>query len=123
MPIRKLRITLAFLLSAFSATAVFAATDQGTLVSAKDAPADWLTKAKAAYPANFCVVSEDKLGGDMGPPVDYVYKAEGKPDRLVRFCCKDCVKDFSKDPEKYLGALDKAAANKAATAKTAPAAH
>ena len=53
----------------------------------------------------------------MGKPQDYVYKHEGKPDRLVRFCCKDCVKDFNKDPEKYLKVLDEATAAKAAAAK------
>lgn len=119
MDTRKLRIPLAFGLGAFFATVAFAAQDHGKLVSAKNAPTDWLTKEKAAYPADHCLVSEDKLGGEMGPPVDYVYKAEGKPDRLVRFCCKDCVKDFNKNPEKYLSELDKAAAKKAQTSKSA----
>ena len=67
----------------------------------------WLAAAKAAYPLQTCVVSGDKLdGGDMGPPLDYIYREEGKPDRLLRFCCKDCVKDFNKDPDKYLAMLD-----------------
>ncbi len=48
----------------------------------------------------------------MGPPIDYVYKQEGKPDRLVRFCCKNCIKDFKKDPAKYLQKIDDAAAKK-----------
>jgi len=69
---------------------------------------------KAAYPLDTCVVSGDKLeGGDMGAPVDYIYKQEGKPDRLVRFCCKNCIKDFKKDPAKYLKMIDDAAAAKA----------
>lgn len=77
--------------------------------------AAWLATAKAAYPLDTCVVSGDKLeGGDMGAPIDYVYKQEGKPDRLIRFCCKDCVKDFNKDPAKYLAMIDAAAAKKAA---------
>ena len=74
-------------------------------------------EAKAAYPLNTCVVSGDKLEeGTMGGPVDYVYKAAGKPDRLIRFCCKDCIKDFEKEPAKYLKTLDEAEAA-AATAK------
>lgn len=119
MHTRRLKISLAFLLAAFVGSVTYAGQDHGKLVSAKDAPADWLTKEKAAYPADHCLVSEDKLGGEMGPPVDYVYKVEGKPDRLVRFCCKDCVKDFNKNPEKYLSELDKAAAKKAQPSKSA----
>lgn len=70
--------------------------------------------SKAAYPMTTCVVSGDKLeDGDMGPPIDYVHKEEGKPDRLVRLCCKGCVKDFKKAPAKYLKMIDDAAAAKA----------
>lgn len=66
--------------------------------------------AIAAYPLTTCVVSGDALeDGDMGPPINYVYKQEGKPDRLVRFCCKHCIKKFNKDPEKYLKKIDDAA--------------
>lgn len=69
--------------------------------------------AVAAYPLTNCVVSGDKLeDGDMGPPISYVYKQDGKPDRLVRLCCKGCVKDFNKSPEKYLKMIDEAAAAK-----------
>ncbi|HVS51628.1 MAG TPA: hypothetical protein VHD62_04675 [Opitutaceae bacterium] len=63
------------------------------------------------YPLTVCVVSGDKLG-EMGRPVEYVYKQPGKPDRIVRFCCKDCIKDFEKEPAKYLQKLDEAAAAK-----------
>ena len=81
--------------------------------------ADWLTQAKVEYPVDTCVVSGDKFdGGDMGKPQDYVYKQAGKPDRLVRFCCKDCVKDFKKDPAQYLDILEHAAAGKAKLAPT-----
>jgi len=31
----------------------------------------------------------------------------------VRFCCKDCVRDFKKDPAKYLAMIDDAVARKA----------
>lgn len=69
--------------------------------------------AKAGYPLDTCVVSGDKLeGGDMGGPIDYIHKEEGKPDRLVRFCCKGCIRDFQKDPAKYLKKIDDAAAAK-----------
>ena len=71
-------------------------------------------KAKAAYPLDTCVVSGEKLETtEMGAPIDYVYKQEGKPDCLVRFCCEKCIKDFNKDPAKYLKKIDAAAAPKA----------
>jgi hypothetical protein len=69
--------------------------------------------AQAAYPLTTCVVSGEKLGSaDMGPPIDYIHKESGKPDRLVRFCCKGCIRDFKKDPAKYLKMIDDAAAGK-----------
>lgn len=62
------------------------------------------------YALKTCVVSGEKLGGAMGEPV--VLKYEG---REVRFCCDDCVKDFKKDPAKYLKKLDEAEAKTPAT--------
>src|SRR5438552_2518552 len=74
-------------------------------------PAD--TKAaRDNYPLTTCVVSDDKLT-EMGKPVEYVWREAGKPDRLVMFCCKDCIKDFEKEPAKYLKKIDDAAAAKA----------
>jgi hypothetical protein len=67
------------------------------------------TTDPSAYPLDTCVVSGDKLGGDMGAPIDYIYKEAGKPDRLVRFCCKMCIPKFKKDPAKYLQLIDEAA--------------
>lgn len=58
------------------------------------------TDAKAKpYPLEKCVVSDEKLG-EMGKPVTLTYKGQE-----MRFCCKDCVKKFNKDPEKYLKKL------------------
>ncbi len=54
------------------------------------------------YPLKTCVVSDEKLGS-MGKT--YVHKYEG---REVHFCCKACVKDFNKDPKKFLKKLDDA---------------
>ncbi len=85
---------------------------KGQLVPVTEKDAAWVAQAKAEYPTTACVVSDDKLGGDMGKPADFIYREAGKPDRLIRFCCKDCVKDFNKTPAKYLGMLDQAAAKK-----------
>ena len=57
------------------------------------------------YPLDTCVVMEDSKLGDpeMGEPVNLIYK-----NRLVRFCCRMCVRDFNKDPQKFLTKLDNA---------------
>ena len=70
--------------------------------------------ARADYPMTTCVVSGDELGGGDMKVIEYLHKEEGKPDRLVRFCCKDCVRDFRKDSAEYLAKIDAAAAKKAA---------
>ena len=55
------------------------------------------------YPLKTCVVSDEKLGGDMGEP--YVFTHAG---REIKLCCKSCLKDFKKDPAKYVKKLDAA---------------
>ncbi len=60
-------------------------------------------KQKDAYPVETCVVSGEKLGA-KGEPVDHV-----AGNRLVRFCCAGCVKEFEKAPRTYLDKLDAAA--------------
>ena len=91
------------------------ATSSSQLVPVTDkTDAAWLAKARADYPLKSCAVSGDNFeSGEMkGPPRDFIYTEAGKPDRLVRFCCKGCVKDFNKDPAKYLKIIDDAAAAK-----------
>lgn len=75
----------------------FLATPFGAL--AADNKAD--SKAKP-YPLKTCIVSGEKLG-EMGKPVVYVHEG-----REIKFCCKDCIKDFKKDPAKYVKKLDEA---------------
>ncbi|WP_438481150.1 hypothetical protein [Oleiharenicola lentus] len=96
--------------AALASLGLFIAVTFAHAETAKPAPAATAEQV-AAYPLNICVVSEEKLG-EMGKPIDYVYQKEGQPDRLVRLCCKGCVKDFKKDPEKYLKQIDDAAAAK-----------
>ena len=84
------------------------AADKPAASAAPDAA--WLAKAKAEYPLKTCVVSGEDIGGSMGDGFDYVFQQEGKPDRLVRFCCEMCVPKFKKDPAKYLKKIDEAAA-------------
>ena len=74
------------------------------------ADASALARAKAEYPLKTCVVSGEEIGGGMGEGIDYIYRQKGQPDRLVRFCCEDCLKDFNQEPAKYLKKIDEAAA-------------
>lgn len=76
-----------------------------------DGPAVTKTAAStnASYPLTTCVVTDEKLG-EMGQPFEYVHREAGKPDRTILLCCKHCVKDFKKDPAKYLKILDDAEA-------------
>jgi YHS domain-containing protein len=82
----------------------------GAAQAAKDSA--WLDKARVAYPLTTCVVSGEDLG-DMADAKDYIYQQEGKPDRLVRFCCAKCLSRFEKDPAKYLKLIDEASAKAA----------
>jgi YHS domain-containing protein len=52
------------------------------------------------YTLKTCIVSGDKLG-EMGDP--YVFEYQG---REIKFCCKSCVKDFKKEPAKYIKKIE-----------------
>jgi hypothetical protein len=56
------------------------------------------SKAKP-YPLETCIVSDEKLGGHGKP---YVFTHEGQE---LKLCCKPCLKDFKKDPARYLKKL------------------
>jgi hypothetical protein len=86
--------SLAFI--AIVVTGIFAAAGG---FAADEKPA---TKAKP-YPLKTCVVSDEKFGGDMGDP--YVFTHAG---REVKLCCKACLKDFNKDPAKYVKKMEAA---------------
>lgn len=53
------------------------------------------------YPLDTCIVSGEKLGADssMKP---YVFT---HGDQEIKLCCKGCLKDFNKEPGKYLSKL------------------
>jgi YHS domain-containing protein len=51
------------------------------------------------YPLKSCLVSGEKLGANS-----FVYRYK---DREIKFCCKGCLKEFNKNPEKFLKKLDK----------------
>jgi hypothetical protein len=73
------------------------------LFAGSSAPAaDGAAKPKA-YPLKTCVVSDENFGGDMGDPYVFTYK-----DREVKLCCKGCLKDFNKEPAKFVKKIEAA---------------
>ena len=66
-------------------------------LNAADAPKPFPPSIKT------CLVSDEKLG-EHGKP--YVFTHEGQE---VKLCCKDCLKDFKKDPAKYMKMINEAA--------------
>ena len=64
--------------------------------------ADKEEKKPKPYPLDKCVVSDEKLG-DHGKP--YVFTHEGQE---IKMCCKDCLKEFKKEPAKYLKKIEEA---------------
>jgi len=87
-------ITAALLISAYLAAplAILAADKKDEKKSEKPKP----------YTLKTCPVSDEKLGG-MGDP--YVFTYEG---REIKLCCKDCKKDFDKNPKKFLKKIEDA---------------
>lgn len=111
------RLPLVFLTGLFCATLAAApsahAADAkpGELVRVTDqTDATWLAKARAAYPLDHCVMSDDRFEGGAK---EFIYRQAGKPDRLVRLCCNDCADEFASAPAKPLALIDQAAAAKA----------
>lgn len=90
-------------LKTFTATLLIAAFAAAPLVSfAADTKND---KGKKPYPLETCVVSGEKLG--EGGMKTYTFTHEGQE---VKLCCKSCMKDFKKDPAKYMKKIQEAEA-------------
>lgn len=56
--------------------------------------------AAKPYTLETCLVSDEKLDS-MGKP--YVFVHEGQE---IKMCCKSCLKDFNKEPAKFLKKLE-----------------
>lgn len=67
-----------------------------TLFAALAAAFSFAADSPKPYPLKTCIISGEKLGSMGKPPVLVVDGQE------VKFCCKNCIKDFNKDPKKYL---------------------
>ncbi len=64
-----------------------------------------IEQQRPLYPLTQCVVVPDDalIVDDVDMAVNFVYA-----NRLARFCCKGCIKDFKKDSATYLAAIDAA---------------
>jgi YHS domain-containing protein len=61
-------------------------------------------KKPKPYTLDKCVVSDEKLG-EMGKPFSFNYEG-----REVKLCCKNCKKDFDKEPAKFIKKIETAEA-------------
>lgn len=92
-------------LKALLSSAAFALSTAALLAAADHA--DPAAAAKP-YPFDTCIVSGEAFGGEMGEPVVIVHEG-----REVTFCCKGCIKTFTKDPARHLANIDQGAKDKA----------
>ena len=86
-----MKLTLALLSSLLLGAGILSAADAGV---------------PATYPLKKCVVSNEDLG-TMGKAVKVTHEGTD-----VYLCCKSCVKDFNKEPAKYVKMVKDAAVKK-----------
>ena len=68
------------------------------------------TNAPTPYPLSTCVVSGEKLGGDMGEPITFIYQTNCI-NQEIKFSCAMCKPKFLKNPDKYMKIINKAEAD------------
>ena len=73
--------------------------------------ADKKTEKPKPYTLKTCVVTGEKLG-EMGDAYVFVYEG-----REIKLCCKSCLKEFNKEPAKYIKKIEAAEAEAKAKAK------
>ena len=62
------------------------------------------SKKPKPYPLKKCLVSDEEIDekGDMKP---YTFTHQGQE---VKLCCKSCLKDFKKEPAKFMAKIEAA---------------
>jgi hypothetical protein len=88
-------LTVPFLVSPFAALAG----DTNLATASKPVP----------YPLDTCIISGDKLGGNMGPPIVFVYSNKDV-NQEIKFCCPMCKPKFLAAPDKYMKTIKEAEA-------------
>lgn len=95
----KLRWPLGIILAA--GIAVVSQNSRGDGTNSISATNSVASSKPVPYPLDYCVVSGEKFGGDMGPPVEFIYQTNGI-NQEIKFCCPMCEPEFLKDPDKYM---------------------
>ena len=104
-------LKIAIVVAAFSG---IVAVSSLALAAEQSKPSD--SKNAKPYTLKTCIVSDEKLGGDMGKPYVFVYQGQE-----IKLCCKSCLKDFNKEPAKYVKKLADAKKGGKEKATSAPA--
>ena len=68
-------------------------------------------KEAAPYPLDNSVVSGEKIGGKGD---GCVFTCQGQE---IKMCCNNCLKDFNKEPDKYIKKIQEAARSMDESAK------
>ncbi len=83
-----------------------ALTVQETAATSTDATAEEaiiIAQQMPTYPLTSCVISDEEFSAESGEPISFLHEG-----RLVRVCCKSCVKKFKKSPEGSMAKIDQA---------------
>jgi YHS domain-containing protein len=94
-------MTLALALCAIMLAVVILSRDQKLIAapaSASTAPATTQAAVDGPPVNKFCAVEGGK--NKVDPSVFVIYKGQ-----KIGFCCEDCIKDFNKDPDKYVASM------------------
>lgn len=93
-------MTRSTILSAVAAILIGAAALVTSAADKPKGPATRPSATQAAKPVNKTCPVEGK-DHEVDPKVTTVYKG-----KTVGFCCRDCIDEFNKDPEKFVKKLD-----------------
>jgi len=92
------------ILKTITGAALFSGILAGPIVAtAADQQHSGDAKPTKPYTLKTCIVTDEKLGGDMGKPYVFVYEGQE-----IKLCCKGCKKKFDKDQAKYIKKLAEA---------------
>ena len=75
----------------------------GVLSARADDKHEHTDKKAKPYPLKTCVVSGEKFEGSEMKPHEFVHERQ-----TIKLCCKSCLKDFNKEPAKYLKKIEEA---------------
>lgn len=95
---RKTALLAAALATLLGAGTLIAAETTATKKVATTAPSTQPTAKSGPAVNKFCAV--EGADNKVDPDVFVMYKGQ-----KIGFCCKGCIKDFNKDPEKYVAKM------------------